>query len=77
MSDEKIYREPSDVTAKDGVVSVKGPDAVDVKMTAEAADETSERLLEGALKAHGQQVTEKARRGRRPTGRTWAIPSDS
>ena len=77
MSDEKIYQEPSDVSVEDGVVSVKGPDSVDVKMTPEAADETSERLLRGALKAHGQQVTEKARRGKRPTGRTWESHSDS
>jgi hypothetical protein len=61
MPDEKIYDEPSEVAAKDGVVSVKGPDAVDVRMTAQAADETSDRLLHGALKAHGQQVREKAR----------------
>ncbi len=76
MSDEKVYQEPSDVSVENGVVSVKGPDAVDVKMTPEAADETSDRLLEGALKAHGQKVTDKARRKRRPTGRTWAIASD-
>ena len=64
MPDEKIYREASDVSAKDGVVSVKGPDAVDVKMTAEAADETSERLLHGAMKAHGQEIAEKIRKKR-------------
>ena len=58
MSDEEIYDEPSEVTAEDGVVSVKGPDAVDVRMTAEAADETSDRLLHGAMKAHGQKVRE-------------------
>ncbi len=56
MPDDKIYAEPSDVTAEDGVVSVKGPDAVDVKMTAEAADKTSERLLYGAMQALGQKV---------------------
>jgi hypothetical protein len=62
MSDDKIYDEPSDVSADDGVVSVKGPDAVDVRMTAEAADETSDRLLHGALQARGQDLLEKARR---------------
>jgi len=61
MTDDKIYAEPSDVSADDGVVSVKGPDAVDVRMTADAADETSERLLFGALKARGQQVSGRAR----------------
>ena len=71
MPDDKIYKEPSDVTAEDGVVSVKGPDAVDVQMTPEAADETSERLLYGSLKARGQKVSEDAplrkRLDRQPT----------
>jgi len=56
MTDDKLYDEPSHVTAKDGVVEVKGPDAVDVRMTPEAADETSGRLLDGAMKAQGQKV---------------------
>ena len=30
MPHNKIYDEPSKVTAEDGVVSVNGPDAVDV-----------------------------------------------
>ena len=58
MPDDKIYEEPSDVTVEDGVVSVKGPDSVDVKMTPEAADETSERLLYGAMQALGQKIPE-------------------
>ena len=58
MPDDTIYEEPSDVTVEDGVVSVKGPDAVDVKMTAEAADKTSERLLYGAMQALGQRITD-------------------
>jgi len=62
MPDQKIYEEPSDVSAKEGVVSVKGPDAVDVRMTPEAADETSDRLLRGAMKAHGQKLIEKGRK---------------
>ena len=56
MTEEEIYDEPSTVRAEDGIVSVEGPDSVDVRMTPEAADETSERLLYGALKAKGQQV---------------------
>lgn len=64
MSDDKIYEEPSEVSAEDGVVSVKGPDSVDVQMTPEAADETSERLLYGSLKARGQKVSEQARGGK-------------
>ncbi len=58
MTDDKIYEKPSKVTVEDGVVSVKGPDAVDVKMTPEAADETSERLLYGAMQALGQKIPE-------------------
>ena len=60
MPDKKVYEEPSDVTVEDGVVSVKGPDLVDVKMTPEAADETSERLLYGAMQALGQKIPEVA-----------------
>jgi len=55
------YDTPSDVTASDGVVSVKGPDAVDVQLTAEAADETSDRLIEASLKARGQIISEQQR----------------
>src|SRR6476469_8593581 len=49
-----IYNEPSTVSAVDGTVEVDGPDAVDVALTPEAAEETSDRLLSGALKARGQ-----------------------
>lgn len=62
MPDRKIYEEPSDVSADEGVVSVKGPDAVDVRMTPEAAGETSDRLLHGAMKAQGQKVFAKGRK---------------
>ena len=54
MNDKTIYDEASDVDAEDGVVTVSGPDAVDVRMTPEAAEETSERLNTGAMKARGQ-----------------------
>ena len=47
--------EPSDVRAMDGHVYVTGPDAVDVTLSAEAAEETSERLLSGSMKARGQR----------------------
>ena len=55
MPYEKIYNEPTRVEAEDGAVILKGPDAVDVRMTPAAAEETSERLLEGAMKARGQR----------------------
>lgn len=55
MQDRKIYHEPSSVTAEEGDVLVKGPDDVDVGMSPEAAEETSNRLLEGSMKARGQR----------------------
>jgi hypothetical protein len=53
--DKETYSQPSEVTAEDGAVSVDGPDAVDVAMTPEAAEETSDRLMTGAVKARGQR----------------------
>ena len=55
MTAKEIYEEPSSVTAEEGDVLVKGPDAVDVALTLEAAEETSNRLLEGSMKARGQR----------------------
>jgi len=52
---EKIHEQPSTVTAEEGDVLVKGPDSVDVALTPEAAEETSNRLLEGSMKARGQR----------------------
>ncbi len=52
---ETIYAEPSSVTVEDGAVVVDGPDGVDVQLTPDAAEETSDRLLEGAMKARGQK----------------------
>jgi cytidylate kinase len=55
MPDRKIYEEPSKVEAREGAVVVDGRDEVDVDMTPEAAEETSERLLTGSMKARGQR----------------------
>ena len=55
MTDRTIYDEASEVDAQEGVVSIKGPDAVDVRLTPDAAEETSERLNTGAMKARGQR----------------------
>ena len=55
MSKKTIFDEPSDVDAEDGSVTVNGPDAVDFLMTPDAAEETSERLSTGAMKARGQR----------------------
>jgi len=43
-SKPETYDEPTKVSAKDGVVILDGPDGVDVKLTPEAAQETSNRL---------------------------------
>lgn len=50
-----VYEEPSDVTAVDGCVQMDGPDAVNVALTPEAAEETSDRLLNAAVRAGGQR----------------------
>jgi hypothetical protein len=52
--EDSVYDEPSEVKAVDGQVDVDGPDAVDVSLTPEAAEETSERLLQQSFKARGQ-----------------------
>jgi hypothetical protein len=41
MPDTIIYNEATEVDAEDGTVVLKGPDAVDVRMTPDAAEETS------------------------------------
>ena len=61
MPDTKIYDDPSDVDAEKGVVRLKGPGTIDVRFTPDAADETSDRLTTGALKARGQRYFSKAR----------------
>jgi hypothetical protein len=55
MHDRRIYHQPSSVTAEEGDVLVRGPDDIDVGMSPEAAEETSNRLLEGSMKARGQR----------------------
>jgi hypothetical protein len=55
MDKHPVYDEPSRVSAVSGSVELDGPDAVDVAMTPEAAEETSERLLGQAFKARGQR----------------------
>ena len=56
MEDKRtVYPDASEVSAVDGAVELAGPDAVDVAMTPEAAEETSERLTDQAVKARGQR----------------------
>ena len=51
----EIYDEPSEVRAVDGAVAVDGPDAVSVRFTPDAAEETSERLLSASFEARGKK----------------------
>lgn len=55
MEKQTVYDEPSHVSAEEGAVAVEGPDHVDVAMTPEAAEETSDRLNSEAVKARGQR----------------------
>jgi hypothetical protein len=50
-----VYDEASEVAAFDGAVQLDGPDDVDIAMTPEAAEETSDRLSSEAMKARGQR----------------------
>lgn len=52
---KRLFSDPSDVEAQEGRVEVEGPDEVDIALTPEAAEETSERLLEKSMKARGQR----------------------
>ncbi len=55
MPNPQLCDEPALVEAEDGAVILKFPGSVEVRMTPGAAEETSERLLEGAMKARGQR----------------------
>ena len=61
MVDKKVYDEPSEVSADQGAVAVKGPGSVDVRLTPDAAEETSNRMLEGSMKARGQEYFSRRR----------------
>jgi hypothetical protein len=57
MMEEKrtVYTDASEVDAVEGAVEMDGPDNVNIAMTPEAAEETSERLTDQAVKARGQR----------------------
>jgi osmotically-inducible protein OsmY len=55
MTKKKLYNEATEVSASDGEVILEGPDGVDVKVTPEAAEQTADNLVEGAVKARGQR----------------------
>jgi hypothetical protein len=60
--DGKAYDTPSKVTAEEGEVMIDGPDGVAFSLTPEAAAETSDRLLEQAALARGQEMMDKKRK---------------
>ena len=64
MTKNKIYDEPGKVSAEEGIVHLDGPDAVDVHLTIDAAEEISDRLLNAALEARGQIFFANKKRGR-------------
>lgn len=53
---DKVHDQPSEVIAEDGVVFVEGPDGIAHAFTPPAAEETSQRLLFGAIAASGQRA---------------------
>jgi membrane peptidoglycan carboxypeptidase len=53
----ELFDEATKVTAKHGDVVLDGPDGVDVALTPDAALTTSDRLLDAAAEARGQQVS--------------------
>jgi len=55
MSNKETYDQATEVTAEDGKVLLDGPDGVDVTVTPEAAEQTAENLLDGAVMARGQR----------------------
>ena len=58
------HDQPSDVIAEEGEVQVDGPDGLAIAFTPEAAEETSERLLLGAMAAHAQREQRRGAGGR-------------
>ena len=65
--DGKAYDTPSKVTAEQGEVMVDGPDGVAFSLTPEAAAETSDRLLEQAAIARGQELLDSKRKPAPPS----------
>jgi hypothetical protein len=63
MAHDRLYDTPSEVSAEEGEVIVDGPDGVAVSLTPDAALETSQRLLESGLMAHGQQLNSRRKAG--------------
>lgn len=54
MTEKTACDHALDVDVADGCVVLKFPNQVEVRFTPNAAEETSERLLEAAMKVRGQ-----------------------
>jgi len=52
---KEVYDEPSKAEANHGLVTVTGPDSVDVVMTPKAALRTAERISSAAVEALVEQ----------------------
>lgn len=61
MQNEQVYEQASEVEADEGVVLVTGPGTIRVRFTPDAAEETSDRLAAGAMKARGQRYFSRTR----------------
>lgn len=61
----KPYSVPSKVSAEGGEVVVDGPNGFALSFTPGAAIETSDRLLDAATEAKGQQLMKRAAVGER------------
>jgi hypothetical protein len=59
----QIFDEPSNVTVEDSVVIVKGPDDIDIGLSADAAAVTSDRLFRAALKAKRSETQDDSDEG--------------
>ena len=52
----EVFNEPSDCFVEEGLIVQDGPDGVSATFTPEAALETSDRMLEAAMLALGQEA---------------------
>jgi hypothetical protein len=64
MCPPKPHDKPSRVAAEEGEVLIDGPNGIALSLTPEAAEETSQRLLDGAVRAAGQKIAEQRRASR-------------
>jgi hypothetical protein len=62
MCPPKPHDKPSRVAAEEGEVLIDGPDGIALSFTPEAAEETSQRLLDSAARAIGQKIAEQRRK---------------